>query len=267
MIGVVNVTTDSFSDGGLYLDHEAAIAHGLAMASKGAALVDVGGESTRPGAEPVPVDVELGRVVPVVQGLAGEGVAVSIDTWKPEVAEAALNHGAEVVNDVRACREPGMADLVADSGCGVILMHMRGTPRDMQVDPEYRDVVAEVHGFLEERVGAVTDAGLDHDRVAVDPGIGFGKTLHHNLELIAGLSRLAALSPVVLGASRKTFLGSLTGLDEAADRDLATAVVNALGFVSGARVFRVHDVDGSRQALAIAVAMVSEDRWDGWQPD
>lgn len=267
LIGVLNVTPDSFSDGGMYVDSEAAIAHGLSMTDQGAAVVDVGGESTRPGSAPVPVEVELGRVLPVVEGLAQEGIAVSIDTWKPEVAEAALHSGAEIVNDVRACRESGMAELVAEAGCGVIMMHMQGTPRDMQLEPSYDDVVSEVAEFLKARMDVVAGAGLSQDHIAIDPGIGFGKNLEHNLELIRSLSRLAGLAPVVLGASRKTFLGTLTGLEDPAERDLATAVITVVGFLNGARVFRVHDVAGSQQALAIGVAIVADKQWDAWRPD
>jgi dihydropteroate synthase len=257
LMGIVNVTPDSFSDDGRYGEPESAVAHGLHLAAEGAGLVDVGGESTRPGAEAVSVDEELARVLPVVEGLVAGGVGVSIDTSKPEVAEAALEAGAEVVNDVRALRAPGMAELVVEAGCGVVVMHMQGEPRHMQENPRYEDVVVEVEGFLLDRARALQDAGLDPERIAVDPGIGFGKTLEHNLALLASLGRLAAHGfPVVLGTSRKTFLGTLTGIEEAAERDLATAVTTALGFLGGARVFRVHDIPSSRHALALASAIV-----------
>lgn len=255
-MGVLNVTPDSFSDGGQYFDETAAIARGLEMAAEGAGIVDVGGESTRPGSDPVLPDVELQRIVPVVEALAGEGLVVSIDTSKPVVAEAALIRGAEIVNDVTACADPGMAELVAASGCGVVLLHMQGEPSNMQDDPTYDDVVLEVEEFLRQRISMVTAAGVSPDRVAIDPGIGFGKTLEHNLELLRGLHRLTDHAPVVLGTSRKGFLGALTGAGNAEDRDLATAVTTALGFAAGARVFRVHDVAGSAQALALANAMV-----------
>lgn len=256
-MGVLNVTPDSFSDGGRYADETAAITRGLEMMAEGAGVIDVGGESTRPGSEPVPPDLELERVVPVVEALAGEGVPVSIDTSKSVVAEAALVRGAEIVNDVTACSDPGMIDLVAASGAGLILMHMKGTPRDMQDNPTYHDVVSEVEEFLLQRIGTVTAGGVDEARVAIDPGIGFGKTLEHNLLLLASLDRFARHAPLVLGTSRKGFLGKLTGVERAEDRDLASAVTTALGFASGARVFRVHDVTASRQALAVVSAMVA----------
>ncbi|MCH7900622.1 MAG: dihydropteroate synthase [Acidobacteria bacterium] len=256
-MGVLNVTPDSFSDGGLHLDPIAAVSHGLAMAKQGAEIIDVGGESTRAGSEPVLDRVEMERVLPVVEGLCREGVTVSIDTSKPVVAEAAFSRGAEILNDVRACREPGMAELVAEAGCGVVLMHMRGTPRDMHLDPRYDDVVAEVEKFLVERMERVTAAGVDPSSIVIDPGIGFGKTLDHNLSLIRCLKSLTRHAPVVLGASRKRFLGTLTGASSPVDRDLATAVTTAVGFLNGARVFRVHDVASSRQALALAAAIVA----------
>lgn len=255
-MGVINATPDSFSDGGRYLDPERAIEHALSLVAEGAVIIDVGGESTRPGSEPVSVTEEIGRISPIVEALSREGIPVSVDTWKPAVAEAGLALGAEIVNDVRACREPGMTELVADARCGLVLMHMQGTPKDMQEDPRYDDVVSEVEEFLVGRMGHVIEAGLPASRVSIDPGIGFGKDLGHNLALLRGLSRLARHAPVVLGASRKRFLGVITGLDEPADRDLATAVTTALGFLNGARVFRVHDVAKSRQALAVAAAMV-----------
>ena len=262
-MGVLNVTPDSFSDGGRYIDETAAITRGLELIAEGAQIVDVGGESTRPGAEPIPPDVELQRVVPVIEALAGEGAVVSIDTSKPSVAEAALVRGAEIVNDVTAAAAPGMAELVAASGAGIVLMHMQGTPATMQDDPEYDDVVSEVEGYLAQRLETVAAAGVAEDRIAVDPGIGFGKTLRHNLELLRGLGRLGRHAPVVLGTSRKGFLGALTGVEDAAQRDLATAVTTALGFAHGARVFRVHDIESSRQALSVASAMVAGKVPDG----
>lgn len=262
-MGVLNVTPDSFSDGGRHFDETAAITRGLELIAEGAGIVDVGGESTRPGAEPIPPDVELQRVVPVVEALAGEGAVVSIDTSKPTVAEAALVRGVEIVNDVTAARAPGMADLVAASGAGIVLMHMQGTPRTMQDDPAYDDVVSEVEEYLTQRLNTVAAAGVSEDRIAIDPGIGFGKTLQHNLELLRGLDRLSRHGPVVVGTSRKGFLGALTGIDEPAQRDLATAVTTALAFARGARVFRVHDVASSRQALSVANAMVAAKAPDG----
>ena len=212
IMGVVNVTPDSFSDGGRFLDAAAAIEHGRELAAQGAAILDVGGESTRPGADPVPVEVELRRVVPVVEGLAGTA-RVSVDTSKTAVAAAALDAGADYLNDVTAFRsEPDLAGLVAERGVDCCLMHMLGTPRTMQDDPRYDDVVADVKAFLEERLAFAVREGIAEERVMLDPGIGFGKTVEHNLTLIARLDELVAIGrPLVFGVSRKSFLGKLTG--------------------------------------------------------
>jgi dihydropteroate synthase len=235
------------------------------MAEVGADLVDVGGESTRPGASPVDQIEEVRRVLPVVTALASEGLVVSVDTSKPYVARAALGAGAEIVNDVTAAATEGMLDVVSTSGAGLILMHMRGTPTTMQHGPVYEDVVAEVAQFLEHRAGQAVAAGVDPASVAVDPGIGFGKTATHNLELIDGLGRLVETGyPVVLGASRKAFLGEVTGIADPGGRDGVTAVTTALGFERGARVFRVHDVSASRAALSLAAAIVSPQTWHEW---
>ena len=257
LMGILNVTPDSFSDGGRFSEPEKAISHGLALFSEGAALVDVGGESTRPGAPPVAPEEELARVLPVVEGLVAHGVRVSIDTSKLEVVRATLEVGAEVVNDVRALRAPGLAELAAEAGCGVVVVHMQGEPADMQRDPHYDDVVGEVETFLLERVASLEEVGVAPECIAIDPGIGFGKTLEHNLALLAALDRFSSHGyPVVLGTSRKTFLGTLTGLADPYERDLPTAVTTALGYLSGARVFRVHDIPSSRHALAVASAIV-----------
>ena len=264
-MGVLNVTPDSFSDGGLHLDQADAIAAGREMAGQGADIIDVGGESTRPGASPVPAEEELRRVIPVIEALVAEGVVVSVDTSKPVVARAALEAGAEIVNDVTAAATGEMAEVVAGSRAAVILMHIQGTPRTMQQDPVYHDVVAEVASFLADHAHRVVAAGADPASIAIDPGIGFGKTVAHNLELIAGLGTLAGLGyPVVLGASRKTFIGRLTGIEVPQARDQATAVTTALGFERGARVFRVHDVASSRAALRLAAAIVNPQQWDEW---
>ena len=249
VMGVLNVTPDSFSDGGLYLDTDAAVEHARAMSEAGAAIVDVGGESTRPGAEPVPEPDELGRVVPVIERIVGGDVdaRVSIDTRKVAVAEAALQAGARIVNDVSAFRAaPEMAGLVASAGAGCCLMHMLGDdPRTMQDEPRYDDVVADVAAFPEERVW-------------LDPGIGFGKTLDHNLELLRRLDEIAALGrPVVIGVSRKSFLGRLTGRAEARDRVAASVAANVLAYERGASIFRVHDVAETVDALAVAGATVA----------
>ena len=256
-MGVVNVTPDSFSDGGLFLDADAAVAHGERLAGEGAAILDVGGESTRPGAEPVEEGEELARVVPVVQRLAAGGSEVSIDTSKLGVAEAALDAGATIVNDVSAFRSaPEMAGLVADRGVRCCLMHMLGEPRTMQSDPRYGDVVAEVKAFLEERLAFAVGEGVAEERVWLDPGIGFGKTVEHNLELLRRLDEICALGrPVAVGTSRKAFLGRLTGRDEG-DRLAGTIATNVLAMERGARVFRVHDVREVADALSVTAATV-----------
>jgi dihydropteroate synthase len=264
LMGVVNVTPDSFSDGGRYLDPERAISRGLELVGEGAAILDIGGESTRPGALPVGAQEELRRVLPVVEGLAAAGTEarISIDTSKAAVASKALEAGATCVNDVTALRgDPEMASLVASAGVDVCLMHMLGEPRTMQEDPRYDDVVSEVKAFLEERLRYAVERGVDEDRVLLDPGIGFGKTIEHNLELIARIDELVALGrPVVIGASRKSFIGRITGRPDPADRVAGTVAVNVLAYERGARVFRVHDVAPSRDALAMAAATVSQ-RW------
>ncbi len=268
LMGIIHVTPDSFSDGGLSASSETAVARGLKLLEEGADLLDVGGESTRPGAEPVPADEELRRVIPVVEQLAGAGAVVSIDTSKPEVASAAIGAGAEVINDVTGGSSPEMPGTMAETGAGVVLMHMQGSPRTMQANPVYRDVLGEVADFLAARARLVISAGVAATAVTIDPGIGFGKDVTHNLELIAGLGRLVDLGfPVVLGTSRKAFLGKLTGIGEARGRDGPTAVTTALGFERGARVFRVHDVVSSRAALRVAAAIVSPEQWDEWSPD
>ncbi|MEX1125864.1 MAG: dihydropteroate synthase [Acidimicrobiia bacterium] len=268
LMGVLNVTPDSFSDGGVHAAADDAIAGGTAMHQLGAEIIDVGGESTRPGAQPVSTDEELSRVIPVVEGLAEHGLVLSIDTSKPAVARAAIDAGAEILNDVTACSAPGMVELVVETGVGVVLMHMQKTPQDMQHDPHYDDVVSVVAGFLAKRAAHLIDMGAGSDSIAIDPGIGFGKTVTHNLELLAGLPALAGLGyPVVLGASRKSFLGRLTGIESPVDRDGVTAVTTALGYERGARVFRVHDVSSSRAALLVAATIVNPKLWEEWSPD
>jgi dihydropteroate synthase len=257
LMGVVNVTPDSFSDGGAFEDAEAAIAHGRRLAAEGAGILDVGGESTRPGADPVPADEELRRVLPVVAGLA-ETARVSIDTMKLRVAEAALDAGASYVNDVTAFRhDPELAGLVADRGVDCCLMHMLGEPRTMQRDPRYGDVVSDVKAFLEQRLRFAVDAGVAEERIQLDPGIGFGKTLEHNLELLRRLDELTALGrPLVIGTSRKSFLGRITGRD-VAERVPATIATCVLALERGARVFRVHDVAEVADALKVTAATLA----------
>jgi dihydropteroate synthase len=262
VMGVVNVTPDSFSDGGEWLDPDAAIAHGRALVAQGAAILDIGGESTRPGAEPVGEAEELRRVVPVLDGLAGAGARLSIDTSKAAVAAAALDAGASIVNDVTALRgDPGMAPLVAERGCDVCLMHMLGEPRTMQRDPRYADVVADVRAFLAARLAFAIGAGIAEERVWLDPGIGFGKTIDHNLELLARLDEIVALGhPVVVGTSRKSFLGTIAGGREPGDRVAGTIATNVIALTRGARIFRVHDVAEARDALVVAAATL-RGRW------
>jgi dihydropteroate synthase len=257
IMGVLNVTPDSFSDGGTFEDAAAAVRHARRLVEEGAAIVDVGGESTRPGASPVAEDEELRRVVPVVEGIAALGLdaQISVDTMKLAVAEAAVDAGATYVNDVTAFRhDPGLAGLVADRGLDCCLMHMLGEPRTMQQHPRYEDVVSDVKAFLEERLAAAVAAGVAEERVQLDPGIGFGKTTEHNLELLRRLDEIAAIGrPVVLGTSRKSFLGRITGRD-VAGRVHGTVATCVLGLERGARVFRVHDVAAVADGLAVAAA-------------
>ena len=264
-MGVVNVTPDSFSDGGRFIDPDSAVAHGERLAAEGAHVLDVGGESTRPGAEPVPAELERERVVPVVEWLRGAGepadpVLISVDTSKAAVAEAALAAGAGMVNDVTAFRgDPRMAGVVAGSGAGCCLMHMQGGPRTMQREPRYGQVVSDVKAFLEERLRFAVAEGVDEERVWLDPGIGFGKTVEHNLELLRRLDEIVALGrPVVVGASRKSFLGKLTGR-EVDERLAGTIAANVLALERGAEVFRVHEVAAVADALRVTAATVG--RW------
>jgi dihydropteroate synthase len=256
-MGVVNVTPDSFSDGGLFLDPELAISHGEELARAGAAILDVGGESTRPGAEAVPEAEELRRVVPVIAGLAGSGADISVDTSKAAVAEAAFDAGAAIVNDVTALRGDGeMAGLCADRGATVVLMHMLGSPRTMQENPVYEDVVGEVKAFLAGRVEAAVVAGVAEERIWLDPGIGFGKTAAHNLELLRRLGELRELGrPLVIGTSRKSFIGRVDGSD-AGERLGGTIASSVLAAAEGAEVLRVHDVAEVAQGMAVATAIL-----------
>ncbi len=257
IMGVVNVTPDSFSDGGDFADATEAIAHGRRLVSQGADVVDIGGESTRPGSEAVSADDELARVLPVVKALADDGVVVSIDTSKAAVAEQALAAGAEIVNDVSALGDPDMAGLVATTGAGVVLMHMRGKPSTMQQDPSYDDVVAEVRDELLEAARVAESAGIRIDQICLDPGIGFGKTVSHNLTLLRRLNQLTEAGyPILLGTSRKSFLGSIAEVPNAKDRDLATAATTALAVAAGVFCVRVHDVPGNLQSARIADAIV-----------
>jgi len=251
VMGIVNVTADSFSDGGQFLDAKAAIAHGRRLAAEGADLVDVGGESTRPGAAPVALDEELRRVLPVVEALALDGIAVSIDSMKPEVMRAAIAAGAAMVNDVNGFRAPGAIEAVAGSSAAVCVMHMKGTPATMQAEPAYEDVVAEVAAFLAERARALEGAGVAEERIVVDPGFGFGKTRSHNVALMRGLPAIVALGyPVLAGLSRKRTIGDITG--RPAGERVAGSVAAALVAVqNGASILRVHDVKETVDALKV----------------
>ena len=260
-MGIVNVTPDSFSDGGEYLDPGAAIAHALELVADGAAILDIGGESTRPGAAEVGAEEELARVLPVIEGLSGAGVPISIDTSKAAVAERAVAAGATIVNDVTALGDPAMAGVCADADCGLILMHMKGTPRTMQADPVYDDLLGEVREFLADRLRLALEAGVGEQRIWLDPGIGFGKTVEHNLELIDRLGELRDLGhPLVLGASRKTFIGKISGrnVGERIGGSLAAAVV---GQLRGADVLRVHDVAATREAIQVTDAILGTRPW------
>ncbi len=253
LMGIVNATPDSFSDGGDCFDTDAAVERALRLESDGADILDIGGESTRPGAAGVPEADERRRVLPVLSRLAGLlRIPISIDTSKAGVAEAALAAGAEIVNDVTALRsDPKMAAVCARAGCGVVLMHMQGEPRAMQQSPRYGDAVAEIASFLRERIAAAEAAGISRDRIAIDPGIGFGKTMAHNLEILRRLPEFASLgAPVLAGPSRKRFLGELAGVGNPADRDGATAAACIFLAGRGASILRVHNVSIVRQALA-----------------
>jgi dihydropteroate synthase len=251
VMGVVNVTPDSFSDGGRFLDARHAVGHARALIAEGADLLDIGGESTRPGAAAVALDEERRRVLPVLEALADCGVPVSVDTQKPQLMREALAAGAAMVNDINALTAPGAIEAVAGSGAAVCLMHMRGEPRTMQHDPRYGDVVAEVRAFLEARVRAVEAAGIGRERIVIDPGFGFGKTFEHNLELLRALGQFASLGlPVLAGLSRKSMLGAITGR-AVGERLFASIAAALIAAQKGAAIVRVHDVAATRDALAV----------------
>jgi dihydropteroate synthase len=254
-MGVVNVTPDSFYDGGCHATAPAAIAHARRLVGEGADLLDIGGESSRPGAEAIAADEELARLLPVLEGLHDVGVPVSVDTTKPEVMRAALDHGAAMINDIAALAAPGAVEAAARSEAAVCLMHMQGRPRSMQVDPVYADVVAEVRGFLAARAQACVAAGIARERIVLDPGFGFGKTVDHNLALLAHLGELATLGfPVLAGWSRKSSLGRITGRP-AEDRLAASVAAALIAVERGASIVRVHDVAATRDALAVLTAV------------
>ncbi|WP_159681532.1 dihydropteroate synthase [Luteimonas sp. 9C] len=259
VMGIVNVTPDSFSDGGTHDTPDAAIAHGLQLAAAGADILDVGGESTRPGADDVPVAEELRRVLPVIEGLvARASLPISIDTSKPEVMRAAIAAGAGLINDVYGLRRAGALETAASLNVPVVLMHMLGEPRAMQDAPAYDDVVGDVHRFLAERIFSAEMAGIDRKRIVVDPGFGFGKTTAHNMTLLAQLARFAELGvPVLAGLSRKRSIGELTGRDVPAGRVAGSVAAHLIAAQNGARILRVHDVAETVDALKILAAVVS----------
>lgn len=257
-MGIINVTPDSFSDGGLFASTESALRHAAQLIEEGADLLDVGGESTRPGGTPVSVQEELHRIIPVVKALSSMNTPVSVDTSKPEVMRAAIEAGAIMINDVNALRAPGALEAIAEGGVAVCLMHMQGDPLSMQANPQYNDVVAEVKDFLRQRLNAAEAAGIPCERLVIDPGFGFGKTLSHNIELLRHLDQFMDMGvPVLVGLSRKSMLGKITG-NEVGDRIHASVAAALLARAKGARILRVHDVKATRDALAVydAVNMV-----------
>jgi dihydropteroate synthase len=261
VMGVLNVTPDSFSDGGQFLDAEKAVAHGLQMAAEGAAILDIGGESTRPGSEPVSASEQMRRITPVIEGIAQQScVPISVDTNNPDVARAALDAGAAMLNDITALSDDRMAELVAASEVPVILMHMQSTPATMQTEPRYNDVVGEVLAFLIERARRAESFGIPRERIFIDPGIGFGKTLQHNLLLLRHIDRFVASGyRVLVGASRKRFIGMITGRDRPADRVFGTAATVALCTEAGVSVVRVHDVAAMRDVVRVTQAISEVD--------
>ena len=264
VMGIVNVTPDSFSDGGRFMaggvpDLDGAVDAAMAMASDGADIIDVGGESTRPGSARVSTDEELSRVIPVIEGIRRRStIPISIDTYKSSVAKAAAAAGASIINDVSACdMDPDMSAVAARVGCALILMHMKGSPEDMQRDPSYTDVVSEVRDYLLDRARSAEAAGVPHGRIMVDPGIGFGKTVAHNLALINRLDEIASIGyPVVLGVSRKAFIGNVTGTSDPADRADGTLAACVAGIMRGANIIRVHDVKSAIRAAAVTDAVM-----------
>jgi dihydropteroate synthase len=261
VMGIVNVTPDSFSDGGKYVSAERAVEHALQLVEDGADILDIGGESTRPGATPVSLEEELKRVLPVIERLAGTaGVPLSIDTYKPEVMRAALAAGIDMINDVRALQEDGALAIVSKSRAGICLMHMQGKPQTMQADPQYSDVVAEVKAFLKARLAAANAAGIDQERIVLDPGFGFGKRTVHNITLLQSLQSFSELGrPLLVGLSRKSVLGQIAGDDRDA-RLHASVAASVISAMKGARILRVHDVKATADALKVVTAILSESK-------
>jgi dihydropteroate synthase len=257
VMGIVNVTPDSFSDGGKFVASDLAIEHALKLVDEGAAILDIGGESTRPNAVPVSLQEELDRVIPVIEGLVGQiNVPISIDTYKPQVMQAAIAAGASIINDVRALQEDGALEIVAKSDVGICLMHMQGTPQTMQLSPEYQDVVSEVTAFLQARLQACIHAGCSASRIVLDPGFGFGKTRTHNITLIQKLESFTSLGqPLLVGLSRKSVLGQMTGNDVDA-RLYASVAASVISSMKGAKILRVHDVKATVEALKVVSAIL-----------
>ena len=259
-MGILNVTPDSFSDGGDFLDPEKAVAQAAAMLDEGARIIDVGGESTRPGSEPVSPEEELNRVLPVIEKILEDypNTVISVDTYRAATARAALEAGAHIINDVTALRgDPEMAGTIADAGCPVVLMHMLGEPKTMQQDPHYEAVVREVRNFLAERAAYAEESGIAPENIILDPGIGFGKTLGHNLALLKNLDVIADLGyQILVGASRKRFIGEISGAEKAKDRVSGTIATSVLAYERGATFFRVHDIRANREALEVAEAVL-----------
>ena len=264
VVGILNVTPDSFSDGGDFLDPEAAAVHAATILDEGASIIDVGGESTRPGSDPVSQEEEVRRVVPVIERILASRpeAVISVDTYRSKTAAAALGAGARIVNDVTALRgDPRMASVVADARCPVILMHMQGEPKTMQMEPHYEDVVGEVKAFLGSKAEHAIAAGVSQENIIVDPGIGFGKNLNHNLALLRNLEVIVDLGfPVLVGASRKTFIGKITGAEDAGERVFGTVATTVLAYEKGVTLLRVHDVRANREALAVADAVLHASR-------
>jgi dihydropteroate synthase len=268
-MGILNITPDSFSDGGLYLDNHKAIEQGLKMIDEGADILDVGGESTRPGSDPTPGEVELKRILPVISGIKKHSdVLISVDTMKSGVARAALDEGVDIINDISALRnDPGMLELVLEKEAPVILMHMKGTPKTMQVKPHYDDVLAELHSFFEKRITWAINNGMNREKIIIDPGIGFGKRLQDNLTLIRNLNSFRTLDqPILIGVSRKAFIGKTLGLpsNERVEGSIASAVISVL---QGAHILRVHDVAATKRAVVMAEAIMNADSVQRDAPD
>lgn len=260
VMGIVNVTPDSFSDGGQFASTDTAVEHGMKLWKEGADILDIGGESTRPGAESVSVEDEKARVLPVIEKLAAQGAAVSADTMKPEVMKSALSSGACILNDVCGFSTQESESIVANSTCGAVAMHMKGTPQTMQSSPHYDNVCKEVGEFLQQRARALVAAGVSKNRICLDPGIGFGKTTAHNLELMRNLSDLGDEYPILVGVSRKAWSRELSGEDSPPARDLVSAVAAAILSQRGAAVLRVHNVAATRQALTVAEALMESNK-------